>query len=154
MATDAPASGTALAPQRTFFDDVLDSIVTPGASSGLVAAINASLLALVLTLVVLVATGAADVHTGVLLFLALGLLGSVNFFVSALRSAEAAKQAEEGEGEVAATDGGEAAPAGTGLAPAANGTNSGGDDDDEPPAPDSGKSPRSGGSGARRRRRD
>ena len=140
-----PLSGTSVNPQRTFLDDVLESIMTPGASPGLVAAINGSLLLLVLILVVLIVTGAADIHTGVMLFLAVGLLGSVNFFISQLRVAEDAKAQAEQQPSGSPSDGstGEVTIdtlAGTGLAAT-----------DE--AGESIKSPRSNG-GPRRRRRD
>lgn len=91
MEQQQPHGGSSVAVQRTFLDDVIDSIMTPGASPGLVAAINGSLLLLVVTLIGLIATGTADVHTGVMLFLALGLLASVNWFISMVRANEAAK---------------------------------------------------------------
>lgn len=91
--TGVPASGLAavgseLVPPGTLLDSVLQSIVTPGAGPGLVATINVSLLALLVTLALLVVTGDADVHTAIMGVLALGLLGSLNYLVGVLHQVE------------------------------------------------------------------
>ena len=130
-------AAAAVAPPRTLLDDVLASVLTPGVGPGLVATINGALLVLVAVLLGLLGAGAADVHTAVLLTLALGLLGAVNFHVGQLRAAE------ELEGQRAA-GGDEAAPAEPAApAEAAVGTGLGG-----------GGAERGAGTGARRRRRD
>jgi len=93
MASSAKAhehhgDGLAITPPKTFIDNVIDSIVTPGASSGLVATINGALILLLLTLAAMGINGSADMHALVLGFLALGLLGSLNYYISLVRSAE------------------------------------------------------------------
>jgi len=80
--------GLTISPPKTFIDNVIDSIVTPGASSGLVATINGALILLLLTLAAMGINGSADMHALVLGFLALGLLGSLNYYISLVRSAE------------------------------------------------------------------
>ena len=82
----------------TLLDSVLGSIVTPGAGPGLVATINGVLVILLLALLAFAWNGAADVHTAVIAFLALGLLGSVNYFILAVRAHEA-NEAEASESE-------------------------------------------------------
>jgi hypothetical protein len=69
---------------------VWDSIVTPGTSRGLLVAINVALVGLAVALGVTWATGHADVHTAVMAFLAVGLAGSVNWFVYEMWAAERA----------------------------------------------------------------
>lgn len=83
---DAGGSPLAVQPQRTLLDSILDSIMTPGASSGLIATINGALLLLLLTLIVLAVTQGPDVHTLMLMFLAVGLLGSLNYYIAMVRS--------------------------------------------------------------------
>lgn len=79
-------AGSAIAPPRTFVDAIIASILTPGASSGLIATINVSLLLLLVVLFVLFLTGSADIHALVLGVLAVGLLLSFNHFMSQLRT--------------------------------------------------------------------
>lgn len=82
---DAGGSPLAVQPQRTLLDSILESIMTPGASSGLIATINGALLLLLLTLIVLAVTQGPDVHTLVLMFFAVGLLGSLNYYIAMVR---------------------------------------------------------------------
>ena len=70
---------------------MLRSIITPGVGPGLVATINVALLSLLSLLAALVWNGTADVHTAILCGLALGLLASVNYFVSTLNETQSAR---------------------------------------------------------------
>ena len=79
-----------ITPPATFLDTVLQSILTPGTGPGLVAAINGALLVLLALLGGMAAAGEGDGHTAVMAALALGLLASVNWFISLVRAAEAA----------------------------------------------------------------
>lgn len=63
---------------------ILQSIITPGSSAGLITVLNYVCVALLLLLVGTIALGFGDVHVYVQLGLALGLLASVNFFVTEL----------------------------------------------------------------------
>jgi hypothetical protein len=93
----AGGAGLAVTPPKTFLDSVIDSIITPGASSGLVATINGALLLLLATLAAWAVAYGADVHTAVLAFFSVGLLGSLNYYISAGRAAQ-----RDGDGTVAA----------------------------------------------------
>lgn len=90
VSDDAPAGGDVAAllppPPRTWFDDVWDSIVTPGAGPGLVAALNASILALLLVVGGYTLSVGADTHLLVMAALATGLLLSANWYMSQIRS--------------------------------------------------------------------
>ena len=131
-ASTKAASGSALTPPPTLLDSVLQSILTPGAGPGLVATINGALVALLVTLVGLAATGNADVHIVVMGCLALGLLASINLLVSQLRTAAAAGDGSCGD-EANATaaegpgrDDGAAEGTGEGTSAGADGAASGG----------------------------
>lgn len=73
------SEGTAVQPERTFFDVIWDSIITPGAGPGLIATINGSLLVLMGTVVWYTMAKEFNIHLMVILFLALGLLLSLNW---------------------------------------------------------------------------
>lgn len=104
---DAVASPLAVQPQRTLLDAILESIMTPGASSGLIATINGALLLLLLTLIVLAVTQGPDVHTLVLMFFAVGLLGSLNYYIAQVRSGESeATESDSQTGSAAAASSG------------------------------------------------
>lgn len=89
-------------PSFSFADAVLDSILSPGASHGLVASINVSLVCVILVSVLAIAMGGEHaVHGFVLATLATCLLASVNWFIGMQREADAAASArsvaEEGK---------------------------------------------------------
>jgi ER protein Pkr1 len=97
----APSSGAGgsatgsivVSPPKTFIDNVIDSILTPGASSGLVATINAALIGLLFVLVWWAfMEGTVTIHTGLLAFFAVGLLGSFNWFLGLMRDSEEVKE--------------------------------------------------------------
>lgn len=140
--SQVPGGGTAITPSRTVMDDVIDSIMTPGAGPGLVATINGALLLLVGILVFMIVKGTADIHTGVMLFLAMGLLASVNFFVIQLHAAEEASETDSSADAQGSSTVHESA-AGVGLAATT----------DKSDAPED-ASPSSASKAARRRRRD
>ena len=68
-------------PPPTFLDAVWDSIITPGASPGLVATINGALLVLLVVCFYFGASGVVPTHLAVLAALAAGLLVSFNWCV-------------------------------------------------------------------------
>jgi ER protein Pkr1 len=71
----------------TLLDSILSSILTPGASAGLISSINAILLLLIATLVTFSLMGVTpsgkyfDIHMILLMVFALGLLVSLNYFI-------------------------------------------------------------------------
>ena len=77
----------------TLLDAVWESIVTPGAGPGLVAAVNISLATLLAALAYLWLGGLGSGHLAVLAALALGLAASFNWFIAQTRAAGAAKRA-------------------------------------------------------------
>jgi hypothetical protein len=83
-ATRGSDSPPRAAPAPTLLDSVWLSIVTPGAGSGLILAVNASLALLLAVLGYFVFAGLADAHIFTLAALALGLLGAFNWFIAAL----------------------------------------------------------------------
>ena len=85
---DPDFGGAALDPSRTFIDAVLESILTPGASSGLVATINAALIALLFLLFGIIVVRGPDVHMIVLSVLGSGLLFSLNYYIGIVRRIE------------------------------------------------------------------
>lgn len=87
-AADAVAA-SAITPQATLLDGIIASITTPGASPALISTINAAILLLLAVVVwYSVTAGALDLHLTVMAALALGLLLSLNWFISMVRSAE------------------------------------------------------------------
>jgi hypothetical protein len=76
----------------TFLDSILESIITPGAGSGLVLSVNISLAALLAVLLYFAVSGLADAHIATLAVLAVGLLCAFNWFIVAL---DAAKEKEK-----------------------------------------------------------
>jgi hypothetical protein len=85
----SPAGAALVPPPKTVLDDILQSILTPGAGPGLVATINGSLLVLIVVLLCMLLFGFGEWHAVVLLFLATGLLASFNYFIGEVRKAEA-----------------------------------------------------------------
>ena len=97
MAAEASATADANAepgPPSTLLEGVLASIVTPGASAGLVASVNGALLLLAGLCAVALLTGALSApadgesmqgHLAVLLVLAACLLAAFNYFIAASR---------------------------------------------------------------------
>ena len=83
------------APAPTLIDSIIQSVLTPGAGPGLIATINGSLLVLVLVLLAMIVCGIGELHAAVLLCLALGLLGSFNYFISQVREAEGTVRASQ-----------------------------------------------------------
>jgi energy-converting hydrogenase Eha subunit E len=85
------SNATSLVPQRTLLDNVWDSIVTPGASEGLVITVNASIAALLLSLGYFSYHGLYSSHLAVMAFLAIGLCLTFNVFVAMQKTGGAAK---------------------------------------------------------------
>eukprot|EP00611_Tribonema_gayanum_P027283 TRINITY_DN66_c0_g1_i1.p1 TRINITY_DN66_c0_g1~~TRINITY_DN66_c0_g1_i1.p1 ORF type:complete len:120 (+),score=37.92 TRINITY_DN66_c0_g1_i1:61-420(+) len=85
---------------------LLDLILQPGSSTKLVPAINATLVGLLVVLCVLQAKGESNIHFTVLGILAVGLMASVNWFISEFSKVKAQqaadRQAGRGVGSVAA----------------------------------------------------
>lgn len=96
-------------PPLTFLEAVLASIATPGASSGLVATVNFSLIALSFLCVLALVTGVLSTashssgtsddsglstHFAVLLALSLCLLASFNYFIASTRNGELTAHAD------------------------------------------------------------
>lgn len=75
-------------PPRTLLDDILQSVLTPGAGPGLIATINGSLIVLVLVLIAMIICGIGELHAAILLVFAIGLLASFNYFIGEVRKAE------------------------------------------------------------------
>lgn len=87
---------TATAPDATFLDSVLQSIITPGAGPGLIATINGSLILLILIVAVLSILGWFDLHLVILAALSVGLLLSINWYLSMVPvPAQPAAEAEQ-----------------------------------------------------------
>ena len=85
-------------------DGILSSILTPGTGPGLLSTLNGILLLLLALLATLALLGEGDVHTAVMAAIVLGLLASVNWFISLVQASEGA---EEREGAVEASKDGE-----------------------------------------------
>jgi hypothetical protein len=81
------SGGTGVTPPKTFLDGIMASILTPGASPGLVSAVNGALILLII-LAVYGYFGAKvlDGHMMILAILAVGLLGAFNWCVTCLPS--------------------------------------------------------------------
>lgn len=75
-------------PAPTMLDSILESIITPGAGSGLVLSVNVSLVVLLAVLLYFALSGLADAHIMTLAVLAVGLLGAFNWFIIALGAAK------------------------------------------------------------------
>ena len=101
-----------ITPPATLLDGLLSSILTPGTAPGILAMLNGALVLLLAILASLAWVGEGDVHTVVMAALALGLLASVNWFLSLVGHAEA-QEAAVGEKEGAVPLAAAAASAGT-----------------------------------------
>eukprot|EP00903_Cladosiphon_okamuranus_P017700 g16299.t1 len=77
---------------------LVDLVMKPGTSLQLVPAINTVLVILVFVLVYLVSTGEGSIHVYIMGFLSLGLMASLNWFISELRKVQQ-QQAQEGGGD-------------------------------------------------------
>jgi putative heme iron utilization protein len=75
MATDA----TALQPSATVLDSIWESIITPGASTGLIATVNAVLLLQLMIFGSLLVTGWYNIHIVVMMVLSAIMLGLFNW---------------------------------------------------------------------------
>lgn len=84
-------------PSRTFLDDVLESITTPGAGPGLIASANGALIILLLVLTGVFFSSGKDIqmHAAILGVLALGLLVSLNVFLMSSRQPTDAAEIHE-----------------------------------------------------------
>lgn len=91
-ASVAAAEGLPPPAAPTFLDSILESIITPGAGSGLVLSVNISLITLLAVLLYFAVSGLADAHIATLAVLAVGLLCAFNWFIVAL---DAAKEKEK-----------------------------------------------------------
>ena len=71
----------------TFLDSILSSILTPGAGAGLISTINGVVILLIVSLIVFSLMGVTpsgkyfDIHMIILMFFAVGLLASLNYFI-------------------------------------------------------------------------
>lgn len=82
---------------------LVDLIMKPGTSVQLVPAINVALIILVGLLVYLVLNGESSIHVYIMGFLAVGLMASVNWFISEFKKVK--RQQEQGEGDAPAPTG-------------------------------------------------
>lgn len=99
------AEGPAVAPARGFLDEVIDSVFTPGAGPGLAATVNGSLVLLIGVLIAFSVYTGGDLHAGIMAALALGLLGSFNWYLRMVQ------QIKEQQAEAAPASGTAAADA-------------------------------------------
>mmetsp|Transcript_5935 Transcript_5935/g.8923 ORF Transcript_5935/g.8923 Transcript_5935/m.8923 type:complete len:103 (+) Transcript_5935:155-463(+) len=76
---------------------LLDLILQPGSSLKLVPVINVTLVLLLIVIVLLQIYGDSNVHFTIMGFLAVGLLGSVNWFIAEFNVAKRKREAEERE---------------------------------------------------------
>mmetsp|Transcript_16408 Transcript_16408/g.19695 ORF Transcript_16408/g.19695 Transcript_16408/m.19695 type:complete len:101 (-) Transcript_16408:198-500(-) len=68
----------------TLAEDVVNSIFERGVNQGTIRVLNYVIAALIASIFLAIATGSGNIHVYILLFLSLGLLFSVNYFVGIL----------------------------------------------------------------------
>eukprot|EP00639_Heterosigma_akashiwo_P033606 CAMPEP_0194726448 /NCGR_PEP_ID=MMETSP0296-20130528/31380_1 /TAXON_ID=39354 /ORGANISM="Heterosigma akashiwo, Strain CCMP2393" /LENGTH=92 /DNA_ID=CAMNT_0039631447 /DNA_START=29 /DNA_END=307 /DNA_ORIENTATION=+ len=80
----------------SFAEKLIHNILTPGAGANLTPYINFALISLLIVLGITAYSGYASIHLAVMAFLAIGLMLSLNWFISEYKKA-LARQEEEGK---------------------------------------------------------